>query len=348
MDLKIRIKAAERAKSVAFSFAVMLALFFPHGAHAIQDVCGDCHTMHNSQDGAPMARDENGDPLATPYSRLLVSNCVGCHTSATTATIVDGVPMANNILAPVNILAAGNFHYVNLDDAAGHNVFGSNPDDVLGNDPPGGGFPAGGDYQGQLRCAGTRGCHGYNGGHGETPYDDQLMALDGAHHENLAAADGSTVGASYRFLYGIAGMEDGDWEQDNLNSSHNEYMGSTDPANESTIDFFCAECHGEFHGAQDVGGASPWLRHPTSVALPVGLTEYEQYLTYSLTAPVARQDPFNVEDATQVTPGTDMVMCLSCHRAHGSPNYKMMRWDYRSGDLASALAGCKVCHTFKD
>jgi hypothetical protein len=295
-----------------------------------------------------MARDMDGNPLDLPYSRLLMSDCIGCHTSATATTVVGGVPSVNNLVAPVNMLAGGNFFHLNTDDSFGHSPFASNPDDTLGDVPPGGAFPDGGSYSGQLRCAGTRGCHGLNGGHGEAPVDDQLYSMQGAHHANISPTDGSTVGSSYRFLYGIVGVEDGDWEQDSVNTSHNEYMGSTDPSNTTTINAFCAECHGAFHGTSGVGGASPWLRHPTDIVLPAGSAEYAQYTVYSMVAPVARADPYNVDDTTAAAPGTDIVMCLSCHRAHASPYYKLMRWDYKNSDIAVALSGCWACHTSKN
>lgn len=333
--------------------AVIILAFFslfplPVQLHAETGVCSNCHTMHNSQNGELVARDENGDPLETPYSRLLISSCVGCHSNATSTTIIGNVPSVNNFNEPVGMLAGGNFFYVGTDDSFGHNPFDSNPDDALGTAPPGGAFPGGGVYEGQLRCAGTRGCHGLNGGHGETPVDDPLFALAGAHHGNVSPTDGSTVGKSYRFLYGILGKEDGDWEQDNLNTSHNEYKGSDGLGDTTTIDFFCAECHGSYHDASGVGSASPWLRHPTDIALPAGPAEYAQYTAYSMLAPVARTDPYNVEDTTTVQPGADIVMCLSCHRSHASPYYKLMRWDYRNGDLTTALSGCGVCHTGKN
>ncbi len=51
--------------------------------------------------------------------------------------------------------------------------------------------------------------------------------------------------------------------------------------------------------------------------------------------------------------GTDMVMCLSCHRSHGSGYDDMLRWDY-SGMIAGGGTGtltgkgCFYCHTDKD
>jgi len=51
-----------------------------------------------------------------------------------------------------------------------------------------------------------------------------------------------------------------------------------------------------------------------------------------------------------VTPGTDRVMCLSCHRAHGSPYLDMLRWDYNTMIAADSTksGGCFICHTNKN
>ncbi len=185
--------------------------------------------------------------------------------------------------------------------------------------------------------------------------DDQSGAMKGAHHGNdTPPLTGSLtdVSKNYRFLLGIKGKEDSDWEYDNVNTSHNEYQGSTSSAT-NTISYLCGECHGKFHtwigGASEVGTATPWLRHPTDILLPSDASkEYRNYTSYSMVAPVARPDPDNVANTTVVTPGTDIIMCLSCHRAHASPYFKMMRWDYKSSTLSTALSGCNVCHTSKN
>ena len=51
--------------------------------------------------------------------------------------------------------------------------------------------------------------------------------------------------------------------------------------------------------------------------------------------------------SSTVTPGEDQVSCLSCHRPHGSPYPKIMRWDYQ-GWPGSGENKCNVCHTTKD
>jgi hypothetical protein len=124
-----------------------------------------------------------------------------------------------------------------------------------------------------------------------------------------------------------------------------------------TMSGFCATCHGYFHFL-DSGGQfgvgddiiSPFTRHPTDVILPTDNpidTEYESYTTYSVVAPVARTlVPSSISSA--VTPGSDVVMCLSCHGAHATNYDDMLRWEYRSGTLATAIAGCSVCHTDKN
>jgi hypothetical protein len=343
---------------VNFLLFVFCFLLYASSLEAkVTGVCSNCHTMHNSQNGTAMAKDDSWNPISTPYESLLIYSCIGCHSATVAGTWQHvGAPVVFNTVAPTygaNGLAAGNFYYVSTTvDNTGHNIFSTNPDNTapaLGNTPPGGTA-----LTAQLRCAGTWGCHGHNGRQGDTAVDDQTIAIKGAHHTDDSTIDGSTVGKSYRFLNGILGKEDTDWEHDVVNTSHNEYQGSNSSAT-NTISYLCAECHGKFHtwkgGASEVGTASPWLRHPTDVVLQVNtpsptLGEYANYTTYDMVAPVARPDPDSVPDTTKVEPGIDIVMCLSCHRAHASPYFKMMRWDYK-GWPTSGTNGCNVCHTTK-
>jgi hypothetical protein len=298
------------------------------------------------------------EPDPTPNEILLISNCIGCHTSTGTNTIVEKVPIVFNTSGYSGTengtpLAGGNFYDVRTDDTKGHNVVGIKGQDVhLGLAPPGGTA-----MTSQLTCAGEFGCHG-NRSSGKT----NITGLKGAHHTSDSTIDGSNVGKSYRFLNGILGKEDTDWEQDNINTSHNEYKGSTSSAT-NTISYLCAECHGKFHtwigGSGEVysGTAqSPWLRHPTDIALK-NAGEYASYTTYSMVAPVARPEDNYTGNANVVRPGTDIVMCLSCHGAHASPYFKMVRWDYKSWpgagtggcDPETGKHGCcNVCHTSKN
>lgn len=337
-------------KQVNIVFCLPLLLFFMFPGRAQTEVSGDCsncHTMHNSQNGQPVAYQLNtsltGFDTSTASNKfLLVSDCVGCHTSTGITTIVSNIPIVFNTGTFSNPLAGGNFSDVRSHDARGHNVAGiAAQDGTLGLVPPGGVAMAK-----QLSCAGEFGCHG-NRSAGNTNY----TAMAKAHHkDDSGGVTGGSVGLSYRFLNGIRGKEDPDWEQDNTNISHNEYKGDTSTATD-TISHLCAECHGKFHtwtgGAFEVGTASPWFRHPTDIVLK-GTGEYAAYTEYSMLTPLARPDPDNIANTTQVIPGSDIIMCLSCHRAHASPYFKSMRWDYKSLTLSNALSGCGVCHTSKN
>ena len=353
--------AMKRLLFVALVILLAAAVSTPSQARVSKEQkCSVCHTMHNSQGGSSMAMtlesDFSGwaeDTSANPS--LLVYSCIGCHTNIDNADTIVGstpklFPMVFNVSEPTGSstattpLAGGNFHYI-LDvgsgDAKGHNVADIKGEDgTLGRIPPGGS-----QMSSQLRCAGQYGCHG------DRSESAQIDAMKKTHHkDDSGGITGASAGLSYRFLDGMLGKEDGDWEQDDVNTSHNEYKGSTDFTTASTMSYFCARCHGNFHSDAGTGTASPWLRHPTDAVLK-NSGEYTGYTAYSLTAPVARPDP-NIATAHIVTPGTDIIMCLSCHRTHASPYSKMMRWDYRGegvgATLADTLTGCVVCHTSKN
>jgi predicted CXXCH cytochrome family protein len=212
-----------------------------------------------------------------------------------------------------------------------------------------------------------------------------LDAISGAHHnnDNLTSTQASvadTIANSYRFLAGIKGLEDDDWEWDSV--GHNEYFGRNDTSTErdddttdtytytDTISFFCAECHGYFHSRidSDATFGSPWVRHPTDIVLPDDCATTKVFCEYnddngdgvpgqySMTIPVARP-VVPASSSSTVTPGDDttangaIVMCLSCHRAHGSEFDDLLRFDYTQVTVGAGdgtMVGCFVCHTDKN
>ena len=124
----------------------------------------------------------------------------------------------------------------------------------------------------------------------------------------------------------------------------------------------CTTCHGYFHAAGGTGAdadltnngvSGAFLRHPSDYVIP-STGEYSAYTTYDPTAPVARPTVVSSASAT-VQPGTDLVMCLTCHAAHGTAYDYMLRFDYTTmtagfyGDIptAQAAGGCLACHTTK-
>ena len=209
--------------------------------------------------------------------------------------------------------------------------------------------------------------------------------LKDAVQNTVGQHDGAKVAAGYRFIPGLKGkgnMTDR-WTNKDA-SSHNEYFGVAAPAPGSSCGFchvtgdsgvggsgrmtydstllvpnqsvsgFCITCHGKFHsvGAASTGGdngtGGAFLRHPSDYVIKES-GEYAAYDVYSVTAPVARPDLAVIADTAAVVGGTDMVMCLSCHQAHATPNDGMLRFDYSlivAGGGATGQ-GCLACHTTK-
>lgn len=360
--------------SILTIFIMILLLAVPKLTSAtITGPCANCHTMHNSQNGgADMLAGQTG-----PQGLLLKGDCLGCHGIGTSKIVSLGtseVPQVYHSDATGD-LASGNFKYIETGgDNRGHNIVdlgyeestisspppGHHDVSVINLDVPGGNFT----------CAGVRGCHGKRAG-GEV--------FKGAHHKNvdgkLDTAD--QVYNSYRFLYGVKGFENttGSYKWQNYNAiNHNEYFGANTPMSypgdsacnichtsqgiqptNNTISGFCGTCHRDFHTVQGIGGdtSSPFERHPTDIILPGGATEYANYNgvgnAYSVEAPVARTTvPDSIGNI--VTPGIDVVMCLSCHMAHASNYADMLRWDYSSiiSGGGTSNNGCFICHTKKD
>ncbi len=326
--------------------------------------CASCHTMHYSQNGTVLQ--EWGS--SGPYKALVINDCIGCHTGTNNGSNTTPYVFSSNAPnygetgteAGTNTLAGGNFYWVvngsswvTDADRTGHNVEGlANVDQTLGTIPPGGI-----DLGHQLTCAGKYGCHG------DRNVEGDFEALLGAHHTDDSVIDGSTVGKSYRFLKGIVGYEDSDWEYQPDASHHNQYKGvdraSETDINTSTISYLCAECHGDFHNGDDVSfgsWGSPWLRHPTDYDMshtPSG-SEYRQYPgqygstgQYSVIAPVASEDVSQPKSTVSFSKDT-IITCISCHRAHGTPYKYILRWNYYGWPVQTSINGCNACHTAKN
>ena len=358
--------------TVILTAAALGVVFSGPAAAKVTGVCNGCHTMHNSQGGTALA----GGPRAT----LLTNDCVGCHSSdgagGSYPTYNLGgcvVPVVNytGSSAPSEYLAGGNFYWVqkeggtDMSDAKGHNIFSDNKDSLT--KAPGG-----------ITC-GSNSCHddlhtGYTGGDDlNGKYGCEGCHLAPAHHANDHAnnVSGLVNNANqgwYRFLSGhmggvngggVHGYEDGNWEagQPDLapgdKNNHNEYLGNLSRYSNTTT-AYCTGCHGQFH-EQKLNG--DWIRHPSDrVIKNEGEYAYTGRIAgtpdahlYDPLSPVARPSVDGTPD-DKVAPGTDMVMCLSCHRPHGSPNPDILRWDY-SEMLAGGgdnFQGCFYCHTEKD
>ncbi|HEY5674343.1 MAG TPA: cytochrome c3 family protein [Malonomonas sp.] len=322
--------------------------------------CSDCHTMHHSQGGQALS--SWGD--AGPYSALLVTDCVGCHSGSNAP---GSMPYVMSSAAPVygatgteantNTLAGGSFYWVAqaLGDSRGHNVVGLTAPDASLSSPPGfdglnaaadGSVPAGGNWPAgqQVTCAGVYGCHG---SHSESAAE---TAIRGGHHADLKGAitaPGTAAADSYRMLVGVAGFEDPEWELTPTATAHNQYKALDQVDDNSTISSLCIRCHGTFH---QQAGLNIWTKHPVNYDLSntaMG-SEYRAYggltRTYQTAVPLGSTS-VNAPLGNIALQGSDAVItCVSCHRAHGSPYIKLLRWDY----AGSRGDGCVLCHTAKN
>ncbi len=350
--------------------------------------CHTMHNSQNASPMATYGAEGKPWKGTGPFPTLVLGDCLGCHGMGNTRKIetIGGSDIPQVFHSDTDDLAAGNFAYIlgvkgsGASDTKGHNIIDLGKADNILNGPPGafkGYFHDETVTDSNLTCAGQKGCHGkrevWSG-------NANLRAMKGTHHQNVDGkvdvADNASN--SYRFLWGVKGFENnGTYKWQNKDSTnHNEYFGTTSPplydgscntachGNESiqspnnTISGFCATCHGNFHTlsgggyGNDAGigssTSSPFQRHPTDVILP-NRGEYASYTTYSVGAPVARTTvPSSVSNT--VTPGQDVVMCLSCHVAHGSNYPDMLRWDYSTMVAGGGQngAGCFTCHSSKD
>jgi predicted CXXCH cytochrome family protein len=371
----------ERGSILILFLVFVLTLYISSSLEAaVKGQCSNCHTMHNSQDASAVVRGgtgvgwdgsgklTGGSISSTPNNYLLVTNCVGCHSSTTASTIVtigaNNIPIVYNMVAPTTPLAGGNFYWVaNSGDAYGHNVYG-----IVGADS-------------KLSTAPGRNIYGCVNSCHDTladPPNSNNYQRGGCQGCHVSTSHHNDSRAWYRFLKGhgqppfggneltygdyVTGVEDSDWEYTTNPSTgdHNYYHGTTAQysegnglANYKTITAFCQGCHGVFHGTPDdpnagdgMGSSSPWIRHPTDIALPT-TGEYSAYdptgAGYSTEAPVAWVDP------TSPTRSEAIVMCLSCHRPHGSDQPDMLRWDYTQMVVGSGnTGGCFTCHSTKN
>ena len=334
------------------SFLLWFFLFPSVIQAKVKGQCANCHTMHYSQHGGVLS--EWG--TKGPYQNLLVNSCVGCHTGVNDGT--NTIPYVFSESEPTygtNTLAGGNFYWVAHGcDECGHNVTdipGVNQDSNFSQTP---GFVSG------KTCSS---CHGS----GNMVLTKCIFCHDPKHHgDDSGPVAGDDEEVKYRFLsftafhpytfqqgsynfYGVAGIEDGDWEYTVSSSDHNEYCGAASSGDYSgashSISRYCAACHWGFYGEN----TEHWIRHPSDYVLP-NSGEYANYITYNPLAPIARLEStltgMTVASST-VTPGEDQVSCLSCHRPHASPYPDILRWNYQ-GWPGSGTNGCNVCHTTKD
>ena len=336
--------------TIMLTAAALIAAFSSPATAQVTGVCSNCHTMHNSQGGLGMAFDDTGDTTTTPMPHLTKSSCLGCHITTGNPNEVIG-PKVDGAYGTGTARAGGTFKY----DAGGttgpandnsvHNVWSADvpipgtpleeEDTFTGTIPglsDGMNSGEGSEDPNDLTCAGSSGCHG------DALVDGNDAGIGGFHH-------GSKEG--YRFLQiatdqtPVTGLKSPNWELGGADANnHNVYSSSATAG----ISLLCGNCHPNFHGEANTWDGSTWIRHPTDRDIPNDWTP-------NITA-VYEEHPFAFGDISGKSPGSSynatdaQVMCLSCHRAHGSPYDDILRWSYSDQNAGSGHdEGCLGCHS---
>jgi hypothetical protein len=346
-------------KKTLFIILLALTVMLAYGsAYALTGVCSGCHTMHNSQDGASVATGDDGSTTTdTPNNNLTISTCIGCHNG--------GVAVAPNIFGTATQTAAGTFNKTVADAVSKlHNPADINSTIGMGSETkllvtPGNDAAGLNVAPNDLTCAGTKGCHG------DHTQAGSALGIKGFHH---AARDTDRSSKGYRFLQNTVGTAiEGKgsvvsapmtgWETGGAaDDDHNVYNADANVG----ISSLCAACHGGFHGTGNTNASSPFVRHPTDNVIPaawdatVAVTFDYNKNPFALKGSEftdAAIDAAYDTDLTTYTAGEGpSVACVSCHRAHGSDQPDLLRFDY-SGQIAGGGAGdtfgCLGCHTLQ-
>ena len=333
---------------ILLAAAIMIAGFSGPASSAVSSsACYDCHTMHASQEGQ------------LPDAHLTLASCLGCH--GIDGSTVGGAPNIFGRIA-AEMTAAGTFAQTVVDNAQDdyrkvHNVrdittWTYDEQELLHITP---GVDTSGEYieldgAEELYCAGYQGCHGRH----DVSCDTSDKGIKGFHHG---------VHEGYRFLqfYGgsshtpIKGKGSPDWEYGGADdNNHNVYyaMDGISASTDDSISALCARCHGDFHGndADEVRSGGNWIRHPTE-----NLLSEAGFTTDSVIVDV-KNNPFgfngshynnvSTHNMNNYTIAGARVVCISCHRAHGTENHDILRFDYSTQNAGSTgvTTGCLGCH----
>lgn len=273
-------------KTLAIAIAILIAMPLVAGEwhYGASMVCSDCHTQHNSAEGAPMRLDNVVSPAPMLLRRGTAQElCLSCHSGASSN--------APDVIAPVTYVsesAAGAFPNSGA-NASGmaHNLLSSTPEI-----PPGGTVPM------ILQCTTCHDPHG-NGNYRNLRPDPTRTGVPGV---TVVAHQGVTANGSNPAQVYV---------RDNI-------------VYKSGVSAWCGTCHGTtLHHADD------------AVIWGAAAADYSQWAS----TPLPRVPVHSPSDNT-IPSADDRVICLSCHKAHGSDHASALIY----ADGATLNSTCSECH----
>jgi hypothetical protein len=277
--------------------------------------------MHNSQNGLSV----NGG--AAQNNLLTGTGCVGCH--AGNGGNVGGTgkaatsPFAPQVDDAINTNNGGYFSTA-MADSRQHNVadfLAENADASLLTIPGGTGTTNDGGGSPVLGC---NGCHTIAGHHG-------------------------AAGASYRMLGGT-------WANSTADADYGATTGGNGLGNRvattydgADMNLVCATCHPDFHeisAANSTEGTTVgdwiWVRHPVDITITAAVAAAG---SPSVKAAITASDavPIGANGGTD-----DVIMCISCHNAHGGSYDDLLSYDYNTNIAGGGTrgTGCETCHSY--
>jgi hypothetical protein len=323
-------------KTISIATAMMFSLCLTGVAFAFHDGgvahCDGCHSMHGGATSGPSLQ-KGSDASST---------CLNCHNGANGYHVSSADGSNKNEGGDFHWTKDNGYTYVvrgttkTFDyNKAGHNMLAA--DFGMANDAnltmaPGGSFPAAG-----FSCTGCHDPHGQaNGG---TVGGALPISVSGSY--GAVPAPGTQAG-NYRILYDSA----------KVGFSEDSPIARASGSNGASVQYgsgmsgWCANCHIGFYATTSSGGM-----HPTDRAVQ---GTYNNYVAtgnftgtianaYDPLVPIERgvttassdlPDPTDQATAGVGVDGSSKVMCLSCHRAHGSAFGNALRGDMSEAFLA--------------
>jgi hypothetical protein len=284
--------------------------------------CSGCHTMHNSEGGAPI------DTAHTTGNHYLLIRATPSEVCLTCHATDRGMVWGSNPAAPPPEKGPGNFCFATLaninDGRSGTIPGGSGVHSIIA--------PSFGGTQDPVLVRAP-------GGTGNNPYPASAMSCTSCHdpHGN----------GNYRLLHGVGHVTAGNFDFVNPAPSATGLgfsAGAESPTNHVAynggMSAWCANCHGAYHNAYGQGK----LFHPSGV--PMTSETVDIYGLYNGTEQPAGdpahsyipQIAFEDEGMTTTSDAgptaLSQVSCITCHRAHGSSAPNLGRWDFLCGTYA--------------